>query len=99
MQRLTVLAIANTSRGRWWRATRYPERNQMASSPMCGHLEVERQHRHRHRQSSDAFAVDVGANHAIAVDGDPRRVTPRHFRVRQIAAVAEMGDDPGQGFP
>jgi hypothetical protein len=63
------------------------------------HLEMERQHRDRHRQLPDAFAVDVGADHAIAVDGDPLRVAPRDLRVRQIAAVAEVGNDLGQRLP
>jgi len=49
-------------------------------NPMTPPPEVERQHRHRHRQLSDAFAVDVGADHAIAVDGDPRRMAPRDLR-------------------
>src|SRR5439155_1202846 len=63
------------------------------------YLEMERQYRHRHRQLPDAFAVDVGADHAITVDGDPRCVAPRDLRVREIAAVAEVGDDLGQAFP
>ena len=57
------------------------------------HLEVERQHRHRHRQLPDAFAVDIGADHVIAVDGDPARVAPRDLWVLQIAAIGEVGDD------
>src|SRR5438132_6136741 len=52
------------------------------------YLQVERQYRHRHRQLPDAFTVDVGADHAIAVDGDPRCVAPRDLRVREITAVA-----------
>src|SRR5689334_11723965 len=64
-----------------------------------GHPHAKGQQPDRHRQSTDAFAVHVGTDMAIAGDRHSVDETARYLRMRKVAAVRELRHQLGQAFP